>query len=95
MPLNVVRFIDSRSKSVVLEFEAHGLRFKDVQGGQGAIKAGVKALDLKLKALELGIQEARVALGDENSRDKRVRLTGVLRGLLKWWCGENSVDGHR
>jgi len=41
-------------------------------------------LDLKLKALELGIQEARVALGDENSRDKRVGLTGVLRGLLKW-----------
>jgi hypothetical protein len=30
MPLNVVRFINSRSKSVVLEFEAHGLRFKDV-----------------------------------------------------------------
>ena len=30
MPLDVVRFINSRSKSVVLEFEAHGLRFKDV-----------------------------------------------------------------
>jgi len=41
-------------------------------------------LDLVLKALELGIEEARVALGDENSRDKLVRLTGVLRGLLKW-----------
>ena len=41
-------------------------------------------MDLELKALELGIQEARVALGDENSRDKRVRLTGVLRVLLKW-----------
>ena len=47
------------------------------------IKAGVKALDLELKALDLGLKEARVALGDENSRDKRVRLTGVLRRLLK------------
>ena len=48
------------------------------------IKAGVKALDLELKALELGIKEARVAFRNENSRDKRVRFTGVLRGLLKW-----------
>jgi hypothetical protein len=47
------------------------------------IKAGVKALELELKALELRFKEARVALGDENSRDKRVRLTGVLRRLLK------------
>ena len=41
-------------------------------------------MDLELKALEFGIEEARVALGDESSRDKRVRLTGVLRVLLKW-----------
>jgi hypothetical protein len=47
------------------------------------IKAGVKALELELEALELRLKEARVALGDENSGDKRLRLTGVLRGLLK------------
>ena len=39
-------------------------------------------MDLELKALELGIQEARVALGDKNSRDKHMWLAGVRMGLL-------------
>ena len=30
MPLNVIRFVNSRSKSVILKFQAHGLRFKDM-----------------------------------------------------------------
>ena len=46
------------------------------------IKAGVKALELELKALELRFKEARVALGDKNSRDKHMWLAGVRMGLL-------------
>ena len=36
MPLDVVRFINSRSKSVVLKFEAHGLG----GGGQKGVGEG-------------------------------------------------------
>ena len=45
-------------------------------------KSGVKALEFELKALILRFKEAGVALGDKNSRDKCVWLTGVRRGLL-------------
>jgi hypothetical protein len=45
-------------------------------------KSGVKALEFELKALILRFKETRVALGDKNSRDERMRLTGVGRGLL-------------
>ena len=44
-------------------------------------KGGVKALEFELKALILRIKEARVALGDKSTRDKRMWLTGVWRGL--------------
>ena len=45
-------------------------------------KSGVKALKFELKARILRFKEARVALGDKNSRDKHMWLAGVRRGLL-------------
>ena len=46
-------------------------------------KSGAKELEFELKALILRFKEARLALGDKNSRDKRMWLTGVWRGLFE------------
>ena len=45
-------------------------------------KSGAKVLEFELKALILRFKEVRVALGDKKSRDKRMWLTGVWRGLF-------------
>jgi hypothetical protein len=80
MPLNIVRFLNPRGKLVVLEFQAHGLGFKSVQGAQGTFEAGVKALDFEFEALDFGFEGYRVAFGDKSSRDKDMGFTGVRRG---------------
>jgi hypothetical protein len=57
-PKDIGRFFDSREKVVVIELQAHGLRFKDVQGAKGVIEVGVEELIFQLKALDLGLKEA-------------------------------------
>jgi hypothetical protein len=49
-------------------------------------KSGVKALEFELKALILRFKEAGVALGDKNSRDKRVCHSFTLTSFTCTQC---------